>query len=436
MRIPGDEKGKKRVGGGGGVGVYAHIPFCSSKCPYCDFSSVAGAPPPEEDYTGCLLSEIKAVLTDEAVSLSGARLSSIYIGGGTPSLFSPSSIGRLTERIASLIPPSGPIEATIEVNPESITADKLKGYLRSGINRVSVGVQSFNVLELKTLGRPHSPERAVEVVRLCREAGFANTGIDLIFGVPGQGLGSWEETIEKALAIRPEHISLYGLTIEEGTPYGSIYGRGGTIGVEGRKPGVRRLAAPSQIFTIQHAHAGGTRGVPPLPSEEEESRMYSYAVAALKGSGYVHYEISNFSLPGFESVHNSNYWKGVDYIGLGASAHSYYSTPGWGRRLWNEKGPFKYISLIKDKGRAVQGSEALSREEAMTESVILGLRMLEEGLDERSFTERFGASPEEAFKEGLKGLIKEGLIKRRGESLVLTERGIMISNEVFLRLLR
>lgn len=426
MRIPGDKTREEKVG------VYAHIPFCSSKCPYCDFSSVAGSGPPEKGYVDCLLDELRAVLRGEGDALASRVLCSVYIGGGTPSLFSATSIGRLLEGVTGVLKPVEAMEVTIEVNPGSVTLEKMKGYRSAGVNRVSIGVQSFNGRELKILGRTHSPQKAAEAFHISREAGFENTGIDLIFGIPGQRPGDWEATLEKAVLLSPEHVSLYGLTIEEETPYGAIYRRRQTAGT---------LSA--EVFTTQHAH-GEDKSIPPsplpplppLPSEDEEAQMYSSAVRAFSGRGYLHYEISNFSLPGYMSVHNRNYWRGVDYIGLGASAHSYLSYPLWGRRFWNERDPYRYMRLVKENGRATAGSEALKMEEALQESMMLGLRMLDCGLKGEIFRGRFNMGLEEAFKGPLQELIGEGLLETRGEDVLLTEKGVLISNEVFLRLLK
>ncbi|MDP2689203.1 MAG: radical SAM family heme chaperone HemW [Deltaproteobacteria bacterium] len=392
MRILGEEKKTE------GIGVYVHIPFCRSKCPYCDFASVT-TPAAEEEYTDCLLKELSAFLRDGAAR--SRALESIYIGGGTPSLFSPASIARIIKAIKAAFSPCASCEVTIEANPESIDKAFLSGCIDAGMNRLSIGFQSLDDNELKTLGRAHTAKQAVAAFASARKAGFGNIGVDLISGVPGQTVGSLCASLSKVMELRPEHLSLYGLTYEEGTP-----------------------------MTKERA-AGRFNGL--LPSEEEEEEMYLRPASMLAQGGFLHYEVSNWALPGFESRHNSRYWLGKDYIGLGASAHSFISSPRWGRRWWNEPSAGKYMERIRKSGEARSGFEELGRQEAMTESLFLGLRMIKGGLKGAPFRERFGLLPKEAFK-GCAEMEGRGLIRSSGDDLFLTERGVLLSNGLFLEM--
>lgn len=296
----------------------------------------------------------------------------------------------------------GTPEITLEVNPDTVNLEKLKGFRDNGVNRLSIGLQALSETHLKTLGRTHTVQRALDAFKEARAAGFENIGVDLIFGIPGQTVKEWEDALSKVAGLKPEHISLYGLTIEEGTPFYPLYGTG--------------------------------RGREMLPGEAAETQMYRSAIKLLTEGGWRHYEISNFARPGFESVHNSGYWLGVDYIGLGVSAHSYLSSPGWGRRWWNTPDIEGYMREVELHGRAVEASEDLGRGEAMLEAVMLGLRMIEKGIDGERFRAMFDAYPAEALK-GVDKLVKEGFLRMRGEDVLLTEKGVLLSNEVFLELM-
>lgn len=386
------------------IGVYAHIPFCVHKCHYCDFKSVAPDKKlPETRYAECVEREISSVVEKESFDRVPRALESLYIGGGTPSLFSPSSIERIIKTVHSFFSPLSKAEITLEANPDTIDPARLRGFRNAGVNRLSLGFQSLIDAELNTLGRTHPAGKALRSFEEARQCGFSNVGVDLIYGVPGQSVGSWVESLKKVISLRPEHISLYNLTLEEGTPFHRFY-------VEERD-----------------------ESRPALPAEDEEVRMYGAAVDMLERAGYAHYEISNWSLEGFESAHNRRYWTGGDYLGLGSSAHSFLRGQGWGKRWWNEPDPYRYMTLIEERGEAVAGSETLTREEAMTEALMLGLRMLDRGIDAAAFKGSFGIYPKEAFGNWV-ALKSEGLIEERGEGLALTPEGVLLSNEVFLRM--
>ncbi len=379
------------------IGVYAHIPFCASKCPYCAFNSAVVTASPEVRYTDCILKELDYRL--EAEGCRARTLESLYIGGGTPSLFSPWAIGRMVEGIKTGFAPSPDVETTLEVNPDSVDVHRLEMYLAAGVTRVSVGAQSFDDAVLKTLGRRHPARKALAAVKDAKAAGFENVGVDLMFGVPGQKTDSWRETLAAAIGLGPKHISVYGLTMEEDTPFYSLYGQ-----------------------------AQGNEA-----AEERETRMYEMAAGVLKDAGYLHYEISNFALPGFMSRGNRRYWLGGDYMGLGAGAHSFFSSPRWGRRLWNAADAVVYMEGVESKGDAPDGSESLSEEEARTEAALLGLRMLDKGIEGEAFKARFGVYPAMAFRD-IGELEKQGLILSRGTDVLLTQKGALLSNEILRRL--
>lgn len=382
------------------LGVYIHIPFCVSKCPYCDFKSVVIASAPEPRYARCLQKELSSIKSIEGLE-KGRPLESIYIGGGTPSLFSPEVIGYIIRTVKEGFTPADSIEVTVEVNPDTVDLEKLKGYRQAGVNRLSIGLQSLDNECLRSLGRPHGMEKGLAAFAQAREAGFTNVGVDIIFGVPHQSADSWRRTLEGVTALKPEHVSVYGLTIEESTPYYVLF-----KGYPGKKE---------------------------LPTEEEEIKMYRSAMSLLTEAGYSHYEISNLALPGFEGVHNTRYWLGLDYIGLGASAHSYLYYPHGGKRWWNEPSPYTYMKAVEETGQARAGQEELSRAESMQEALMLGLRMLKRGVSGEEFKERFGVYPGQAFK-GWEGLERQGLLKLSKEDILLTDEGALLSNEVFMRI--
>jgi oxygen-independent coproporphyrinogen-3 oxidase len=380
------------------VGVYVHIPFCTRKCHYCSFNSVPSAPVPEKEYVECILKELRNLVETEGLHTRWTGLESIYFGGGTPSLFSPESIGLLLGGIAGAFSEKSPrleeAEITLEANPETIDLEKLKGFRGAGVNRLSLGLQSFNDAHLRALGRRHTSRVGEEAFFMARDAGFENIAIDLMYGLPSQNMDDWEESLRSVIEKRPEHVSIYGLTIEEGTPFHGLF----------------------------------SDGELPLPPEEACVGMYWRGADLLKEEGYIHYEISNFSQPGFLSRHNQRYWLGGDYIGLGAGAHSYLGRPGWGMRWWNEPEPASYTGRIKESGVSVAGFEKLKKGEAALETIFLGLRTLK-GIDGGAFKKRFGFPPREAMDWSR--LTREGFVRSEDDNIYLTPRGITFSNEVF-----
>jgi len=386
------------------LGIYVHIPFCRSKCLYCAFNSIALEDFSAEEWVSLLSDEFSTHLRGRAFCGDTHRLRSIYFGGGTPSLLPPSAIKALVALFKKYFSILDDLEVTLEANPEGLGPVELKGFLGAGVNRLSLGVQSLDAGDLRTLGRRHGPGEALTAARNARLAGFKNVSLDLIYGLPGQTSLSWSETLEGVLALSPAHISLYNLSIEENTPFYRLYGG------------------------LQHK---------PFMDEELEWSMYEGAIAKLISKGYEHYEISNFAMPGFKSAHNEGYWLGSDYMGLGPGAHSFSNSSAsapWGRRSWNEADIESYKRALGAGGSPPAGFELLSREEAMEEAVMLGLRLLDRGLDLGSYERAFGHEAREKLLAKCIDLEANGLLLVRGDKALLDKSALFISNEVALGL--
>jgi len=374
------------------AGIYIHIPFCISKCPYCSFTSFTPEKIPEKEYINAILKEIETRCRETDIPDIGT----VYFGGGTPSLISPGGISAILSAIAENFKLTNP-ETTIEVNPGTVDLEKLKGYRNAGITRLSIGVQSFNDRLLVNLGRSHSRKDALNTLESAGKAGFDNTGIDLIHSIEGESLQDWEDDLKEAVSLHPEHISAYNLTIEEGTPF----------------------------------HHSQEKGLLYLPQEEEQTEMLLTTIEILCSAGYEHYEVSNYAMPGFRSQHNQIYWNGGDYLGIGVSAHSYIRK-GWGIRRANSSNLTEYLNLINNKGTAVVDEEILSKEKAMGEAVFLGLRMME-GIVLNDFESRFGTGIETAFTNAVEELRTEGFLIYDKDNLKLTRKGLLFYNDVAIR---
>jgi oxygen-independent coproporphyrinogen-3 oxidase len=375
--------------------IYLHIPYCDSKCPYCDFNSYAVKRWPEEAYRNALIAELRAAA---AMPLwRGRRVQTVFFGGGTPSLFEPSSIGSLIDAIFELWPAAlgAELEITMEANPGTVDAAKLAGFRAAGVNRISFGVQSFQPRHLERLGRIHDAAQAMRALVHARSAGFANVNLDLMFAVPGQSLEEWESDLSTAIDLQTDHISAYNLTFEEGTPFESMRRKGALL---------------------------------PL-SEEIEVAMFGRAQEIFAAAGYSQYEISNYARPGRECRHNLNYWQGGDYLGVGAGAHSFSRVPLPGLRWSNEKIPAVYLERVGTSGGARVSEETLTQRQAQGEVVFLALRC-RAGLDFESFAERFGVSFVEAFPH-VSALARDGLIERGERRWRLTDRGLLVADSVF-----
>lgn len=373
--------------------LYVHIPYCLVKCPYCDFNAYGGRSWPEERYVDALCAELRHAV--EQPVWRAEQVETIYFGGGTPSLFAPASIERFLHLVAQLCPLAAEPEISLEADPASVSQDTLNGFGAGRVNRLSFGVQSFQPAVLKTLGRLHSRHDAQRAIGWAREAGFDNLSLDLMFGVPGQTLALLEADLAQALASRPEHISIYNLSYEEGTPF------------------------------FLWRQTGRLRSV----DEELEVAMLALIQDRCLSHGYRQYEISNFARSGFASQHNRRYWIGQNYLGLGAGAHSFCREPDWGRRWSNEASPRTYMAKAVSGGDARCFEEALSQDQAQAEFMFLNLRQLD-GFAPETFAARFGVSLEAAFPQ-VNDLIGAGVLQQEAGRVKLTRRGLLIADTVF-----
>lgn len=379
------------------LSLYLHIPFCAAKCHYCDFLSAPDTKENIDRYVDVLSKEIK--IKAEELKEEEKIVDTVFFGGGTPSLLDSVHISSLMKLLREefLILPEA--EISLEVNPGTVCEGKLKTYKELGINRLSIGLQSANNRELKTLGRIHTWEEFLKTWQKVRKQGFTNVNIDLMSSLPGQTLESYESTLKKITELRPEHISAYSLIVEEGTNFYLWYGDGGE--------------------KIQE-----------LPSEDLDREMYYLTKTVLKENGYERYEISNYSLLGFECRHNQGYWMGKPYLGMGLGASSYFKK----ERFQNETVMERYETKILRGENPVAEREKLDRSEQMEEFMYLGLRRME-GVSEKRFEEEFGVSLEEVYGDRLRELKEKALICHEKEKWALTEKGIDVSNQVFIEFL-
>jgi oxygen-independent coproporphyrinogen-3 oxidase len=348
-----------------------------------------------ERYVGSVITEITKWSEVETPSAADT----IYFGGGTPSLLTPSQIEQILGAVHDRFEVINGTEVTLEMNPASVSSmdelsdQKLRDFHRLGINRASFGAQTFDDRELKQLGRTHTAADIPSTFQRLRAAGFENINFDLIAGLPGQTLAGWKQNLDKALQLRPEHLSLYLLDVHEGTPLAD------------------------QIRS----------GMRPQPDDDLAGGMYQLMLDEVGAAGYQHYEISNFCLPSFESRHNTKYWNGAPYYGFGCSAHSY---DGSRRRWANERDVAKYVELIETEQSTVVERTDLREEDARSESIFLGLRLMR-GLDLEDYRARFGSDLRDRFEADLSRLREAGLIEINQGRMRLTTRGALLSNEVF-----
>ena len=366
--------------------LYLHIPFCVSKCRYCDFLSA----PSEEEYRQIYVERLcrRIRYWSDVIHNYGYVIVSIFVGGGTPSILTEAQITQIFEAVRESFPIREDAEITLEMNPGTDVKDKLPVYRKLGINRLSMGLQSADNEELKCLGRIHTYEDFRQVYQWAREAGFTNINVDLMSAIPGQTLESYEDTLRKVVDLKPEHISAYSLIIEEGTPFYERYGEG------------------------RHADE--------LPDEDTERQMYVRTREILEGYGYHRYEISNYAKDGYECRHNLGYWDRKEYLGLGAGASSLMDHIRW-------KEP-DYIG--PSTGLVLEEREdftRLRRKDEMEEFMFLGLRKIN-GVSEQDFYKSFRVTMDEIYQDKIEELIKEGLLVREEDRIRLTDRGIDLSN--------
>jgi oxygen-independent coproporphyrinogen-3 oxidase len=412
--------------------LYIHIPFCVKRCVYCDFVSGVYDPGKSGVYVDALKKEISGIP-------AGAPLDTIYIGGGTPTALSSDELSDLVNHVFNHFQCADRYEATIEANPGTVDREKLTALRAAGINRISIGVQSFHNKELALLGRTHSSEEAEQAVLLARDSGFENTGIDLIYGIPGQSLDRWKATLEKAVHLSPQHISTYELTVEEGTVLYAMM-KSNTVPEKKDNSKIPRYPPFSEgDFPDSPLWERGVRedvlhnNLRVVPRNEESIiEMYTYAVDYLTSSGYVHYEISNFARPGFLCRHNLNYWDRGEYYGAGLGAHSFTAN----RRFHNTTDLDEYVKAIYGNRGAVPESEPITGEKALSEAIFLGLRKTG-GINLNAVSATLGTDIASTHLDLIHELQKEGLVDydNKTSHLCLTLKGILLSNEIFARFL-
>ncbi|MBT3367668.1 MAG: radical SAM family heme chaperone HemW [Nitrospina sp.] len=374
------------------LGIYIHIPYCLHKCGYCDFNSHPENQEESEVYVPALLLEIEHY----AQKLAPQTVPTVFFGGGTPTLLPPASLDKILGKVKQHFNLSADCEITIEANPATIKQETLEQIRSSGFNRISIGVQSFDLDELKLLERVHNEEEIHTTVDRARLAGFDNLSLDLMSGLPGQSPAIWQSHLQQALDKKPEHISAYGLTIEPTTSF----------------------------FKLQE------RGLLTLPPEETHLEMFQTTIETLQSAGYEQYEISNFSRHGFECRHNLNYWDNGEYLGLGAGASSYLK----GERFKNTNLPSRYIREVQAKGSAVESTEKLDLLHAMGETIMLGLRRLK-GISIEDFENRFQISFKNVYGKVVDPLLNEGLITFNQNRMALSRKGLFIADSVILKFL-
>lgn len=388
-------------------GLYLHIPFCRHRCGYCDFNTYQGIQDLIPPYTQALRKEIGVV------GMAGGRpqVGTVFFGGGTPSLLPLPCLRQLLDAVRTYSVLDSQAEITLEANPGTVTAEYLSGLHEMGVNRLSFGMQSAQPQDLRLLEREHTHEDTVRSVEWARQAGFENLNLDLIYGLPLQSLSQWQETLQAALELQPDHLSLYALTLERGTP-------------------LRRAV-------LQGKH--------PWPDDDQAADMYDWAGEALEAAGFVQYEISNWArmdrrqdrLRFPACRHNLQYWRNLPYLGLGAGAHGY----ALGVRYSDLRTPSRYIRRMREGSRrgfplspAVASSEKISRDEEMRQTMWLGLRLTQEGVVDTAFASRFGVSFLDVFASQIGRLLEDGLLEWRGseQRVRLAPRGKLLGNRVFM----
>ena len=390
------------------IGLYVHVPFCKTKCPYCDFNTYQGI----EGLMGGFREAVTTELTLWGQALGRPRVRTVFFGGGTPSYLPRGYIAAILDAAREAFAVDDDAEITIEANPGDLDLNACRELLRLGVRRLSIGVQSLDNGLLALLGRRHTADEALAALRVAREAGFGNVNLDLMYGLPHQTLGQWRETIGSLAGHAPEHVSLYALTIEEGTPM----------------------------------HQWAREGKIPEPDPDLAADMYSYARELLRSRGYHHYEISNWRLPGMECEHNMVYWRNEPYLGVGPGAHSRLGD----HRFWTLLSPRSYAAAAarwrdepqarwprlteEELGRArtVGGWEHIDTGTACSETMFLGLRLLD-GLDLSRASAAVGIDLASRYHSQIQELIALGLLQQEGASLRLTEPAYLVANQVFTR---
>ena len=385
-------------GGARRAALFVYVPYCPSICTYCDFNVYARRENEFDAYAEAVAREIE--LTARALEYP-IQATSLAFGGGTPSMLSLAQIEKIVQTTRAHFQFDANAEWTLEANPGTVDLEKLHGLRAIGFARLSLGVQTFDDARLKQFNRAHTVAQAYEAFELARRAGFENINLDLIYGLPNQSVGDWRATLERALAFQSEHLSLYGLQVEERT-------------VLNKQIELGRIAQPDADVAAE---------------------MYEVAVEVLRAAGFVHYEISNFARPGFESRHNKTYWLNEPYFGFGAGAHSsWHKARGEYVRYENLKSPRAYMRRIEQGDLPIASREKISRAMQMAETIFLGLR-LAEGIAWERFRARFGVDAREIYAEQIATLSKSKLLRADAERIWLTEQGMLLSNQLLWRFL-
>ncbi len=372
------------------TGLYLHIPFCRAKCAYCDFNSYAGLDELHARYARALCLEVRRSAAAQPAPVP--RVDSIYIGGGTPTVLASSELGGIVRTCKEAFPCAPDCEVSMEANPGTVSLESLVTLRRAGVNRLSFGAQSFLEQQLRLLGRIHTPRQIGQAVNAARAAGFDSVNLDLMYGLPGQTVVTWRSDLEQALALEPEHLSLYALTIEEGT----------------------RLARMIADGALQQ------------PDPDLAADMYDLAVRRLTRAGYEHYELSNWAVPGHACRHNLRYWRTEPYLGFGAGAHSYSE----GQRYHNVEQPGDYVLRMESGTSPREKPERISAHERMAESMILGLRLIQ-GIRFDEFEQRHGRDLRTVYANQLAALSRLGLVTLDERCVRLSARGLLLANQVF-----
>lgn len=377
--------------------LYIHVPFCIKKCAYCDFLSAPAGEEERQRYVETMIKEIQGYRK----KYQEYCVTTIFVGGGTPSVLSGEQIKEVFNALRASFVIDTQAEITIEVNPGTVTEEKVEAWMQAGVNRISIGLQSVNDEELQMLGRMHTYKDFLNTYHLLRDKGFNNLNIDLISAIPGQTLESWKKTLSTVAELEPEHISAYSLIVEEGTPFYTIYGEGGADG---------------NLESV----------VQPLPDEETERFIYEETEMILQKYGYDRYEISNYAKPGYACRHNEGYWRRVNYLGVGLGASSLIEN----QRFRNFSTYDAYMDAIQNQKLFHEEGESLSVTDEMEEFMFLGLRMMS-GISREEFQKKFGKKIETVYEKQIQQLKKDGLIEFVENRIRLTKRGIDISNYVF-----
>ena len=373
--------------------LYIHIPLCVRKCAYCDFASFPGRMAQRARYVQAVCREIRA----QAAFFGPRRVGTVFLGGGTPTLLTGGQVQAILDTVRACFDLTDDAEITMEGNPGTLTMESLRAYRLAGVNRLSLGVQSFDDALLAAIGRIHTSGEATQAVRMARAAGFENLNLDLMLGLPGQTAAQWEDTLRRAIALAPEHLSCYSLILEEGTP----------------------LFASVQAGTCA-----------PLPDEDAMEEMDALTDRLTREAGYAHYEVSNYARPGRQCRHNVVYWECLPYLGVGLGAHSDLD----GKRFYNPADWEAYLRMAEEGGAARAAEGANTREDRMFERMMMGLRQVR-GVDAARFARDFGTEIARVWPETVAEMTRGGLMACNKERIFLTARGMQVMNGVLVRLM-